>query len=817
MDLSGLQSTYKTAQAKFTKEVGEASAVKEKLNGLESSHVNYSKVAKSAKDNFEIKNSELNSKLNEFNSFGDFESRDEEYLDLDTIQYQQKKNEFNTKKQQLSDEIAQLSKNAAELNSLVLSTQQDADKVDNERTQASIDYQKEQGESDAAKIERDNAKAELDKQTEVETKKLGAEKAEEVKESKKAEEVEKVEETKDVKETEGPKKADDVGQAQPEVDKEMAEALNNYKKLYGKDVDPNSREFGLYLSVTYGNAGYEDNTSASDLTWRSSFGFGGTYKNGKLESQVDENGKVVTSKYKFNDVANVIRNGGTPQEAAALEQEILKNGSDEEIQQYIQSALDTGGGLYDHNKNHDAAADDRADMINKYATTKQGGYVKNNICGPIHGSMMEALQEAGYNAELIAGNNAGLSGEIGGGHYTLMYQNKSGDYVFCNYGISIVVEADNSEQAKKIAMREGYNFQSSGGFIESRGDNGTNTLTSYLHEQEAAYGENHNVENRNSETAISKSKIDPKSAGLKTDYTELDDIGQKKVTVEGKYVNNDVTFELHGGLQGKTTGKTDNFYSSESIGLNAGFTKLFQNGLTLDGDATTTYTNGKIATTDHDYLALSGEVGLGYKKNVVDNDNVSLDIAARTSAKGGMGLTDFNTKTAASQARTTAEVGFDTNIKPNDNITFNMNGNAGIIGDFVLGSYDKQNNTISPALKLNGGVNTQIQGESWNVNAFGNVDYTNAFNGTFTTLDYEAGLDFTKEVGDDKSLTFGGKVSSKTKDVRIGGFDERLKNEKTVTGELSYTSGNNTISGALDINPEDTKKSNATLSFKHKF
>ena len=583
----------------------------------------------------------------------------------------------------------------------------------------------------------------------------------------------------------------------------IKEALSDYKKKYGEDADAKSREFNLYLSATYGNSGYKDKASAGKLSTISA--------NGSVENT---NKKI--SGRTFQDVQNVIKNGGTPKEAAALEQEILKTGSSEEVNQYIQTALARGGELYDTSMNHDKAASDREDLINKYATADKK-FVKNNICGPIHGSMMEALQEAGYEAKILGGNNVDSSNDrTHGAHYTLLYKDKNGDYVFCNYGQSMrVKDAENSEQATKIAMREGYSFRSSGGFMTSQKENGNNVIGQYLHETETSYGEKHNVENSNSETAISKTKINTSGKGTSVKYARLNDINQNKVTIEHKHVNEKETAEAHAGLEVKTSDKTDAFYSSGGFGINGGLQRNFPNGVSANFDGTVSYTSGKTAAGEHGYTDISAEAGVGYSKNILEKDNLSLKSAARTSIQGGTGLTDLNAP-GGFQARLTAEAGLDAEIKPNDRLSLNVTSNAGLLGDIVPGSYDKQLPSVNPAVKLNEGISAKINLSTISAGAHGSINYTKAIDNRFTTKEYNAGIDVSKEIANDKNLSLGANISSKIKDVK-NGINERVKDEKLVQAEISYQSGKNTISGAVDVDINNTKKTNASLSFKRNF
>ena len=583
----------------------------------------------------------------------------------------------------------------------------------------------------------------------------------------------------------------------------IQEALADYKNKYGEEADTNSREFNLYLSASYGNSGYKDKANTNKLTTISANGV------------VSETNTKISGRT-FEDVQNVIKNGGTPKAAAALEQEILKTGSSEEVNQYIQTALARGGDLYDTSMNHDKAASDREDLINKYATADKK-FVKNNICGPIHGSMMEALQNAGYEAKILGGNNVDSSNDkTHGAHYTLLYKDKNGDYVFCNYGQSMrVKDAENSEQATKIALREGYSFRSSGGFITGQKENGDNVIGQYLHETETAYGEKHNVENSNSETAISKTKLGSSKKGTSVKYARLNDINQNKITVEHKYVNEDATKEAHIGLEVKTSDKTDAFYSSEGFGVNLGIQRNYKSGISANFDGTASYTSGQTAAGDHSYLDVSGEFGVGYSKNLLEKDKISLTSAARTSIQGGTGFTDLQAP-GGFQARMTAEAGIDATIKPNDKLSINLASNAGILGDVVPGSYDKQIPTVNPAIKLNEEVNAGINLGSVSANAHGSFDYTQAIDNRFTTKEYNAGLDVKKEFSENKNITLGANVSSKIKDVK-NGINERVKDEKTVQTRISYQSEKNTISGSVDVDLNNKKKTNASLSFKRNF
>ena len=587
-----------------------------------------------------------------------------------------------------------------------------------------------------------------------------------------------------------------------ETNEVIKEALTNYKKQYGGNTNPKSREFNLYLSAAYGNSGYKDKVAASELTTISSNGV-------NFETRKKINGRT------FEDVQNVIKKGGTPKEAAALEQEILKNGSSEEVNQYIQTALSRGGELYDENKKHDTAASDRADLINKYANSKD--YVKNNICGPIHGSMVEALQEAGYEAKLISGNQVDSSnGKTAGAHYTLLYKDKNGDYVFCNYGQSMRVKgAENSEQAAKIAIRNGYVLQTSGGFLSGQKGNNNNVTGQYLHETETPYGEKHNTDNSNSNTALSKTKIDTSKKGIYVNYAKQSDINQSKITIEKNHISEDETFEAHVGLQTKTSDKTDAFYSSKGFGVNGGLQKNFKNGLSTDFDATVSYTNGQTATGSHNYIDLSGELGLGYSKNIIEKDKFSVNSAARASIQGGTGFTDLQSP-GGFQARTTVEAGLEAAVKPSDNLAFNITGNAGIIGDIVPGSYDKQLPSVNPAFKLNEEVNTKINISSLSASVHGGVNYTQAFDNRYKTTEYNAGVNVKKEFDNQKSLSLGADISSETKDVK-NGINERVKDEKHIKTQISYQSGSNTISANIDTNIKNAKNTNVSVSFKHSF
>ena len=584
---------------------------------------------------------------------------------------------------------------------------------------------------------------------------------------------------------------------------DIQKAAENYKKQYGTDADTKSREFNLYLSATYGNSGYKDKATTNQLTTISADG------------TIAETNQQISGRT-FEDVQNIIKNGGTPKEAAALEQEILKTGSPEEVNQYVQTALARGGNLYDTNMNHDKAASNREDLINKYATADKD-YVENNICGPIHGSMMEALQEAGYEAKILGGNHVDSSTDrTHGAHYTLLYKDKNGDYVFCNYGQSMrVKDAENSEQATKIAIREGYPFKTSGGFLTSQKENGSNAIGQYLHETESPYGEKHNVENKNSETAISKTKIDSSNKGTSVKYARLNDINQNKVTLEHKYVNEKETAESHIGLEVKKSDKTDAFYSSGGFGVNGGLQRNYKNGVSANFDGTVSYTGGKTATGEHGYTDVSGELGIGYSKNLVEKDKLSLTSAARASFQGGTGFTDLEAP-GGFQARTTSELGLDATFKPSDKLSINVTSNAGLLGDIVPGSYDKQMPTVNPAIKLNEGVNAQVKISSVSANAHGSVNYTQALDERFTTKEYTAGIDIKKDINSKKSLSLGADVSSQIKDVK-NGITERVKDEKYLQTQISYQSGKNIISGSINVDINNPKNKSASLSFKRNF
>ncbi|MDR1323231.1 MAG: hypothetical protein LBK68_02215 [Candidatus Margulisbacteria bacterium] len=110
------------------------------------------------------------------------------------------------------------------------------------------------------------------------------------------------------------------------------------------------------------------------------------------------------------------------------------------------------------------------------------GEVSNTICGTIHGTVMQALNDCGIEAAVV---NT-VTGDANAMHYTLMYKVGEGQYIFNNYGNSVSVAAPNVLEAIKSVQKNNQTGDHSDGFVSICNTQGN--MTEYALTDIAVFG-----------------------------------------------------------------------------------------------------------------------------------------------------------------------------------------------------------------------------------------------------------------------------------------------------------------------------------------
>jgi hypothetical protein len=108
--------------------------------------------------------------------------------------------------------------------------------------------------------------------------------------------------------------------------------------------------------------------------------------------------------------------------------------------------------------------------------------ISNTICGTIHGTVMQALNECGIEAAVV---NT-LYTNANAMHYTLIYKIGEGQYIFNNYGNSVSIEAPNVLEAIKSVLKANPIDNHSDGFVSICNTQGN--LTEYALMDVAVFG-----------------------------------------------------------------------------------------------------------------------------------------------------------------------------------------------------------------------------------------------------------------------------------------------------------------------------------------
>lgn len=127
------------------------------------------------------------------------------------------------------------------------------------------------------------------------------------------------------------------------------------------------------------------------------------------------------------------------------------------------------------------------EVLKTFLTTPNSEAIPHAICGSIHEFGMRLLNDAGYNAGVIAGDSLNDGNE--GSHYTLLYKLKDKEYIYNNYGESVKVNADNIVDAAKRVMSAYENKFTTKGNIAIQGTGKGETFIQYYAKDEALFGE----------------------------------------------------------------------------------------------------------------------------------------------------------------------------------------------------------------------------------------------------------------------------------------------------------------------------------------
>lgn len=170
----------------------------------------------------------------------------------------------------------------------------------------------------------------------------------------------------------------------------------------------------------------------------------------------------------------------------------LKESSGDEkfVRSTIERLLGSLNGQYDTKEAESSSrsdiAKDNVEVLKIFLNTPNSDPIPHAICGPIHEFGMKLLNDAGYDAAVLGGEN--LSGDKGG-HYTLLYKLKDKEYVYDNYGSSVKVQADNMIDAAKKVMSDYENQFSTQGNVSIQGKDKGATYTEYFAKDEALFGQ----------------------------------------------------------------------------------------------------------------------------------------------------------------------------------------------------------------------------------------------------------------------------------------------------------------------------------------
>lgn len=171
--------------------------------------------------------------------------------------------------------------------------------------------------------------------------------------------------------------------------------------------------------------------------------------------------------------------------------QLKENSGDEKfVRSTIERLLGTFSGQYDKKETERSSrsdiAKDNSEVLKIFLNTPNSDPIPHAICGPIHEFGMKLLNDAGYDATVLGGENLNVNKD---GHYTLLYRLKDKEYVYDNYGSSVKVQADNMIDAAKNVMSDYENQFSTQGNVSIQGKDKGTTYTEYFAKDEALFGQ----------------------------------------------------------------------------------------------------------------------------------------------------------------------------------------------------------------------------------------------------------------------------------------------------------------------------------------
>ena len=384
------------------------------------------------------------------------------------------------------------------------------------------------------------------------------------------------------------------------------------------------------------------------------------------------------------------------------------------IQNTISKLLSNFSAMYDSDKTHAKVGSNQLEVWDKILNTEDGNELDSFICGTIHDSIGQLLEDCGIESAIISG------GQVGGGeHATLLYKLEDGRYVFNNYGKSITIEAPNIKEALQDVYKKS-------GILESAGmlqimDKDNSSYQEFAFRKEAAFGDEFDKREYNGNSPLDNT-LKPNSeinASVNVSTT-----GNIRATAEGTlaYGNENVIKNTTVSAEFRRSGETDYFYQSQSEGLkvehNAEIQKNPDTSFTYNVKGIVSHTSGEFGSVDYvqlstlsdnngqtrasgnpeqnlvfdkgtpnsrgEYLSMHLNGSVGLQKTLVENDNLKLTNATQASGVlyGTLGLNKDVNHSKSFDGRFALENGFGLGTK-SETFSTQTNVSGGVVMDAV--------------------------------------------------------------------------------------------------------------------------------------